>query len=1166
MVVSPYDNTFLKVLEAISTLNSGERCALSGLLGSSKAFFIASLLGKGVMPYAPTTNSEPRTVLIITPTQEEAENFTKDINFFLGKKTALFYPSWEILPFESQSPHPDIIAARIDILNKLTHGHHNIIVTTPSAIMQRVIPKGVLISSVQRFEVGMEVNRDEILQRLLQIGYSRTGLVEEKGEMRVAGGILDIFPPSYSAPVRIEFFGDEIESIRTFDSATQRSKEDLKEAVILPAKEIIFSKNVNEMALDKLRKRADELELPKDVKESISDRIRDGLVFAGIDFLSPLFYERLDTLFGYLPKNCLLFLNNLNEIEEAGRGFENEVSDGRIKIEEKRQFFVKPEEFYMDVMEFKSGFEKMGTVVMEASIPPGPHLIDKGVTNSCEFSTQSNLDIRQDIASRKEEILKPLVDKMKDWHDLGWGIFIVCHNTGQAERLKELLEGYHLFHSPLAPCLPTILIGDLSSGFRFPSIKLAVITEEEIFGQKVKRRPPPSHKIDAFLTQLQDLNIGDFIVHTIHGIGIYQGLKRLKIEDIENDFLLLEYQGGDKLYLPVQRLHLVGKYRGVEGKKPEIDKLGSTRWEKTKGRVKKIAEEMAKGLLELYAARKVVEGFSFSGGDRLFSEFEASFEYDETPDQLSAIEDVLKDMEEPRPMDRLICGDVGYGKTEVAMRAAFKAVMDNRQVAVLVPTTLLAQQHYLTFKNRFAAYPVTIEVLSRFRSPKEQKYILKKLANGEVDIIIGTHRLLQKDVVVKDLGLIIVDEEHRFGVSHKERLKQMKRQVDVLTLTATPIPRTLHMSLAGIRDLSIINTPPEDRLAIKTVVARFDDDLIRDAVRRELARGGQVFFVHNRVESIAQMADYLKRLVPEARIAVAHGQMKEKGLEKVMADFINKGYDILLSTSIIESGLDIPSANTILINRADRFGLAEVYQLRGRVGRSSHRAYAYLLTPPELTLAEDAKKRLKALQELSDLGAGFRLAAHDLEIRGAGELLGAKQSGQIAEVGFEMYTQLLEDAIKELKGENIEKDIEPEINLRVSAYIPENYIPDERQRLFIYKRIATAASEDGISALKEELIDRFGDIPELLNNLFRIAGLKLLLKKLKITELSQKGDYLYITFSNDTAVAPQRLLQLVKKNPKRFKLTPDSKFIVLVEKGKEIWEEARYVLQQMITG
>ena len=517
-------------------------------------------------------------------------------------------------------------------------------------------------------------------------------------------------------------------------------------------------------------------------------------------------------------------------------------------------------------------------------------------------------------------------------------------------------------------------------------------------------------------------------------------------------------------------------------------------------------------------------------------------------------------------MDRLVCGDVGYGKTEVAMRAAFKAVLDNKQVAVLVPTTVLAQQHYITFQNRFAAYPVTVEVLSRFRSHKEQKEILKKIASKEVDIIIGTHRLLQKDIAFKDLGIIIVDEEHRFGVSHKERLKQMRKHVDVLTLTATPIPRTLHMSISGIRDLSIINTPPEDRLAIKTIVAMFDDDLIRDAIMRELVRGGQVFFVHNRVQSIGAMADYLRRLVPEARIGVAHGQMKEKELERVMAAFVNKEYDILLSTSIIESGLDIPSANTILINRADRFGLAEIYQLRGRVGRSKHRAYAYLLTPPELTLTGDAKKRLKVLQELSDLGAGFRLATYDLEIRGAGELLGKAQSGQIAEVGFEMYIRLLEEAIKELKGEKMEREIEPEINLNVSAYIPEEYIPDERQRLNIYKRIASVSSETDITGLKEEIKDRFGGIPVSVDNLFRIMGIKLLLKQTKITELNQKGSFIYMAFSNYTSVEPQKLLRLMNRNPKKFRLTPDSRFIASLEKGKEVWGEIRYVLQQLVQG
>ncbi len=1174
--LSLYDNLFVKALETISSLKSGERFALSGLLGSSKAFFIASLFQSQI--------SNLKSFLIISPTQEGGENFAKDINFFLGENIASFYPSWEILPFEAQQPHPEIIAHRIDILHKLTRTSSQIIVTTPEALMQRVMPKSALTppaspleNGILRFEVGGVVNRDEILERLLNMVYSRTSLVEERGEMRVAGGILDIFPPGYSHPLRIEFFGDEVEAIRTFDISTQRSKENLKEVVVLPAREIMLSDGCKEIALDKIRKRAEELELTRDARESISERIRSGLIFSGIDFLLPIFYRRLDTFFDYLPEDCLVFLDDPDEIHQTAGEFENEILDGKTRIEQKGQFFVKAEELYLSVSEFKAAMDKMGVVAIEAltiSLPP----FTKGGAGGGEFSTESNLDIRQDIANRKEEILKPLADRIKDWKNLGWGVFIVCRTIGQAERLKELLEGYALVlpimtERPSPYHLPQgergkegIVIGDLVTGFRFSSLRLTVITEEEIFGQRVKRREPPSRKVEAFLTQLQDLSIGDFIVHTVHGIGIYQGLRRLKIEDMENDFLLLEYQGGDRLYLPVQRLNLVGKYHGIEGKKPELDRLGGANWEKTKDRIKKAVEEMAKELLLLYASRKVAEGFSFSKGERLFSEFEASFEYDETADQLSAIEDVIKDMEEPKPMDRLICGDVGYGKTEVAMRGAFKAVLDNKQVGVLVPTTVLAQQHYITFKNRFAAYPVTVEVLSRFRSSGEQKDVLKRVAAGEVDIIIGTHRLLQKDVAFKDLGLIIVDEEHRFGVSHKERLKQMKKQVDVLTLTATPIPRTLHMSLSGVRDLSIINTPPEDRLAIKTVVARFDDDLIRDAIRRELSRGGQVFFVHNRVEGIAAMADYLKRLVPEARIGVAHGQMKEKELEKVMTAFINRGYDILLSTSIIESGLDIPSANTILINRADRFGLAEIYQLRGRVGRSSHRAYAYLLTPPELTLTEDAKKRLRVLQELSDLGAGFRLAAYDLEIRGAGELLGARQSGQIAAVGFEMYSQLLEEAIKELKGEKIEKEVEPEINLNVSAYIPDEYIPDERQRLNIYKRIASLLSEEDMVRLKEEIKDRFGDIPELAENLFKIIGIKLLLKKLKITELSQKGDYIYITFSSDTSVDPQRLLELIKKNPKKFRLTPDSRLIALLEKNREVWDGIRYVLQQLING
>ena len=1116
----------------------GERCVLSGLLGSSKAFFIASIFNSQL--------STPNSLLIISPAQEEAETLAKDINFFLREEVTLFYPPCEVLPFEPQSPHPDISASRTDILYNLAQNLPHIIVATSSAIMQRVIPRDVLMSAVLRLGVGSEADRDEFLKKLLDMGYSKTTVVEDRGEMRVSGGIMDIFSPSCQSPVRIEFFGDKIESIRAFDSATQRSLKEMKEVVILPAREGSYSSEFG---------------------------VRSSEFGARPQWHD---LQMSATFFDYLPEDCIVFIDNPDEVEAAASEFEEEIIERKIRLEQKGGGSIRPEEVYMPLGELKSALYRNRVVAIGSSAQPSSK---EGLF---EILTESNLDIRQDISIRKEELLKPLTDRIKGWQNLDWNIFLVCHTPGQAERLKDLLEGYNLktevhderyeicdvrlSHIPHPTSHIPIIIGDLSSGFRFPSVNLAVVTEEEIFGQRIKRRVPPSSKIDVFLTQLQDLNIGDFVVHTVHGVGLYKGLKRLKIEDSENDFLLLEYQDGDRLYLPVQRLNLVGKYHGVEGRIPLLDKLGSTNWEKRKSRVKKAVEEMAKELLELYASRKVIEGFSFSKGDRLFSEFEASFEYEETPDQARTIEEVLSDMEESRAMDRLVCGDVGYGKTEVAMRAAFKAVLDNKQVAVLVPTTVLAQQHYITFQNRFAAYPVTVEVLSRFRSHKEQKEILKKIASKEVDIIIGTHRLLQKDITFKDLGIIVVDEEHRFGVSHKERLKQMRKHVDVLTLTATPIPRTLHMSISGIRDLSIINTPPEDRLAIKTIVAMFDDDLIRDAIMRELVRGGQIFFVHNRVQSIGAMADYLRRLVPEARIGVAHGQMKEKELERVMAAFVNKEYDILLSTSIIESGLDIPSANTILINRADRFGLAEIYQLRGRVGRSKHRAYAYLLTPPELTLTGDAKKRLKVLQELSDLGAGFRLATYDLEIRGAGELLGKAQSGQIAEVGFEMYIRLLEEAIKELKGEKMEREIEPEINLNVSAYIPEEYIPDERQRLNIYKRIASVSSETDITGLKEEIKDRFGGIPVSVDNLFRIMGIKLLLKQTKITELNQKGSFIYMAFSNDTSVEPQKLLRLMNRNPKKFRLTPDSRFIASLEKGKEVWGEIRYVLQQLVQG
>jgi transcription-repair coupling factor (superfamily II helicase) len=629
------------------------------------------------------------------------------------------------------------------------------------------------------------------------------------------------------------------------------------------------------------------------------------------------------------------------------------------------------------------------------------------------------------------------------------------------------------------------------------------------------------------------------MVHLDFGVGIYRGLQHLTLGAIEGDFLLLEYAGGDKLYLPVDRISLVQRYVGAEGIEPHVDKLGGAAWDRAKAKAREAIKEMAEELLKIYAARQIQEKNGFSPPDELYREFEASFAFEETPDQLSAIDDVLRDMESSKPMDRLVCGDVGYGKTEVALRAAFKAVMDGKQVAVLVPTTVLAQQHLETFRERFRAYPVAVEMLSRFRSAKEQKTILAEVAKGGVDIIIGTHRLLQKDVAFKDLGLLIVDEEQRFGVTHKERLKKYRSVVDIITLTATPIPRTLYMSLMGIRDLSIIDTPPVDRLAIKTHVARFADELIHEAVLRELRRGGQIFFVHNRVQSIGAMAEHLGRIVPEARIAVAHGQMDEKELERVMLGFMHGETNLLLCTTIIESGLDIPNANTLIVNRADAFGLAQLYQLRGRVGRAKQRAYAYFLIPGEGAISADARERLRILQELTELGAGFRIATHDLEIRGGGDLLGARQSGNIAAVGFELYNELLEEAIRELKGEEMAVRVEPEIKLRIPAFVPEEYVRDPNQRLVIYKKLTQAASTEDIAEVEEELADRFGKLPLATTYLLDVMRLRLRFKALLITEAEFDGRRLVLSFHRQTPVSPDTIIALLRENPRKYQFTPD---------------------------
>ncbi|MBI1912426.1 MAG: transcription-repair coupling factor [Deltaproteobacteria bacterium] len=1143
--------------EHISALKPGSEFTLTGLFGSSKAYLLASAF-----------NSLRKPILAILPDQESAEDFADDIKFFLKPEDVFLYPCPEVLPFEQQPAHQEIQSARMELLFNLLKQRPFITITSAANLMQKVMPKDSLGSKLIDIKKDVEYQRDELILKLQEIGYLRMSMVEERGEMSIRGGILDIFPPMHDLPLRIEFFGDEVESIRTFDISSQRSLKELDEARILPARETTLAKTSRFDAREKLMERADILGINRDAWEPLSDKIREGSII-GMDALLPLFYDKLDTIFDYLQQDSLITIIEPELVSPALDKFSTEVRSSVQVFISKKKFFVAPGDLYLGSDETRALLKNFPIINFEALRGSG-----------AEVSTESNIDLRQEISLRKgEELLTPLADRVRQWTGEGQRVYLTAHNKGPAERTKELLEGYG-FNPKILKSQEilessgsgfAIVTGSLSSGFRFPVELLVIISEEEVFGERVKRRAPPSKKLDAFLTQLQDLANGDYTVHKLHGIGLYKGLKRLNIDNVENEFLLLEYRGGDKLYVPVSRMDLVSKYHGLEGRAPELDKLGGPGWEKTKKKVKQAVEKLAGELLKLYAEREVAEGFAFSPPDRLFHEFEAGFEYEETPDQARAIEETLKDMEEARPMDRLVCGDVGYGKTEVAIRAAFKAVLDKKQVAVLVPTTVLAQQHFRTFSKRLASYPVVVEVLSRFRSPKEQKDVVKRLGEGKVDIIIGTHRLLSKDIEFKDLGLIVIDEEHRFGVAHKEKLKQLRKKVDVLTLTATPIPRTLHMSLASIRELSIINTPPEDRLAIKTYVTRFDEPTITEAIERELNRGGQVFFVHNRIQSMGAIDEFLRRIMPRARIAVAHGQMNEHELEKKMLGFINKDFDILLSTAIIESGLDIPTANTIIINRADRFGLAELYQLRGRVGRSKHRAYAYCICPSINELTDDARKRIEVIQELSDPGSGFKIASYDLEIRGAGELLGTAQSGQIAEVGFDMYTQLLEEAVRNLRGEEVEEDIEPEINLKVSQYIPEEYIPDTRHRLSFYKRLASINSEAEIHETEEELIDRYGEIPALLKNFIEVVGLKLLLKRLKARELTQRGTRLYFTFEHlgDSELGKKisaKALKLMKEEPRHYRITPDSQFIVYMQQDTNPIEESRYILKEFLKG
>ncbi|HVO95631.1 MAG TPA: transcription-repair coupling factor, partial [Terriglobales bacterium] len=917
--------------------------------------------------------------------------------------------------------------------------------------------------------------------------------------------------------------------------------------------------------------RAFELEVDRREKHRLMDSLREGIPFPGMEFLVPYFCPTLAPVFSYLPAHTLLWLDGADRVEAEAERFGRLVWERYQTAKDEHHLVAPIESLYLSEHEWREALHPFSQVHGEALNILAASERAQETTLTIESYLTS--DLRQETARQgKDASLAPLIDRLESWQ--GERIIFVAPTKSDAARLRELLANYDFQFPVIEDAVPAvlartelsraILCGQLHQSFRLPDARVVFVTFDEIFGTR-KRQPPTKSHPSHFLTSLSELKQDDYVVHLDHGIGIYRGLKFLKVAAVEGEFLHLEYAGGDRMYLPVDRINMVQKYIGGDGAEPALDRLGGTSWEKVKAKARKSVLAMAEELVQLYALREARAGTAFAPPDTLYKEFEAAFEFEETPDQQRAIDETLTSMQAKKPMDRLICGDVGYGKTEVAMRAAFLAVEGGKQVAVLAPTTILAQQHLQTFRHRFRNHPVRVEMVSRFLTSKEIAQVLQDTAKGNVDIVIGTHRLLQKDVEFKDLGLVIIDEEHRFGVVHKERLKKLRELVDVLSLTATPIPRTLHMSLVGIRDLSIIETPPVDRLAIQTYVTRYDERLIRDAILRELERGGQVFFLHNRVETIDRLALKLSELVPEAKMAVAHGQMRPKELEKVMLDFLENKTQVLVCSAIIESGLDFPNANTIIINRADKFGLAQLYQLRGRVGRSHRHAYAYLLIPGEKAITPDAERRLRALQEIDGLGGGFKLALHDLEIRGAGNLLGEQQSGQITAVGFELYTDMMEQAIQELKGEEVLPEVDPEIRLGISAYFPDSYIPDANQRLYFYKRLASLRNTLELDDLKEEIQDRFGPYSEVVENLFLVMNLRRVLREFLVQQISFSDGKLFLLFHPESPVKVEKLLELIHKQKNRFRLSPDGRlsFVPKHQQWDQLIDEISQLLQDL---
>ncbi|TQV81352.1 transcription-repair coupling factor [Exilibacterium tricleocarpae] len=1136
--------------------NAGDKHQWGQLHGSARALALLS-----------AARAHPSLTLIVAPNSSEASQLETELGFFNDRDQPLpilHFPDWETLPYDTFSPHQDIISERLYTLYQLPAVKQGILVVSVTTLLQRLPPPAYLTANSLVLRCGQRFDLALMRRQLEDSGYRCVDTVYEHGEFAVRGALVDIFPMGSDLPYRIDLFDDDIETLRTFDPDTQRTIDKVGAIDLLPAKEYPLDAAGIKFFKDQWHARFDVDHRACPIYQDISD----GIAPPGIEYYLPLFFEQCGTLFDYLPAATLAL--SLGRLDSAAENFWRELSQRyeSRRVDPQRPL-VPAAEVFLGVGDVFAALKRYRRIQVQQT----PLETGVGRTN---FDTAPppalpvNAQADQPLAALEAQLL-----------DTRKRVLFCAESAGRRETLIELLQritvqpqvcdSWQAFLD--GSDAVAITVAPLEAGMELGTPAVSLIAESQLFGDRVqqrRRRKRAQDSSDQIVKNLTELRLGAPVVHVDHGVGRYRGLQTLDIDGEPNELLMLEYAAGAKLYVPVANLHLISRYSGAEADLAPLHRLGSEQWQKAKRKAAEQIRDTAAELLDIYARRAARAGFAFDDPKEAYRNFAAGFPFEETPDQQNAIAAVYADMVSPAAMDRLVCGDVGFGKTEVAMRAAFIAVQSGKQVAMLVPTTLLAQQHYENFKDRFADWPVNVEVLSRFRTGRESTAVQKKLADGKIDIIIGTHKLLQSDLSYKSLGLLIIDEEHRFGVQQKERLKSLRSEVDILTLTATPIPRTLNMAMAGIRDLSIIATPPAKRLSVKTFVRQHDNALVKEAILRELLRGGQVYYLHNEVKTIDQAGRDLQALIPEARIGVGHGQMRERELEQVMSDFYHKRFNILVCTTIIETGIDVPSANTIVINRADKFGLAQLHQLRGRVGRSHHQAYAYLLTPQPKAMTADAVKRLEAIAEAEDLGAGFTLATHDLEIRGAGELLGEDQSGQMQAIGFSLYMDMLDRAVKAIKAgktPNIEQPLDGsiDVNLRIPALIPDAYLPDVHTRLIMYKRLANAETEAGLRELQVEMIDRFGLLPEATKNLFRVTALKLRAQQLGIEKLEASAAGGRMEFARDTRVDPLTIVKMVQTQPQIYRLEGANhlKFSLDMENSEQRIETVDALLTQL---